>query len=357
MILLNPGPVVLSDRVRNALLKPDLCHREPEFSDLQNNIRKKLLAIYDLDPNDWAAILLTGSGTSAMEAMVTSLVPQNGKLLIIENGVYGERLKKIAEIYSINHCSLTLQWGEKIDLEKLQDQLENDQEISHLAVVHHETTTGRLNSIEAIGILCQQNDVKLLLDGVSSFGAEEIDFEKWGISACAATANKCLHAVPGTSFVVTRRADLPEANTKKRTLYLDLETYCKNQDKGGTPFTQSVQTFYALDEALSEMQEQGGWLARYEKYKTLSLQVREGLFSMGIKGLMSAEESSVVLNAYDLPVGVSYEQLHDHLKENGFVIYAGQGELAKTMFRVSTMGEISAEDMQRFIVTVEMLIQ
>ena len=352
MILLNPGPVVLSERVRNALLKPDLCHREPEFADLQNRLREKLLAVYDLSPKDWAAILLTGSGTSAMEAMITSLVPELGKILIIENGVYGERLKKIAEIYSINHCSLSLQWGEQINLDQLQKQLETNQEITHLAIVHHETTTGRLNPIEAVGKLCKNNNVKLLLDGVSSFGAEQIDFEKWGISACAATANKCLHAVPGTSFVITRREVLPEANTKQRTLYLDLKTYCENQDKGGTPFTQSVQTFYALDEALSEMQEQGGWQARHEKYQTLSLQVREGLSFLGIKGLMSAEESSVVLNAYDLPDGVSYEQLHDHLKENGFVIYAGQGELAKTMFRVSTMGEIRTKDMDRFIVAV-----
>lgn len=352
MILLNPGPVNLSDRVRQALLKPDLCHREPEFTQLQNAIRTKLLAIYDLSPDDWAAILLTGSGTSAMEAMITSLVPDNGKLLIIENGVYGERLTKIAGIHAINHCTLALPWGEKIDLEQLQNRLETDQEITHLAVVHHETTTGRLNSIEATGMLCQQNGVRLLVDGVSSFGAEQLEFEAWGISACAATANKCLHAVPGTSFVITRRQELPDPGAKKRTLYLDLTSYCHHQDKGGTPFTQSVQCFYALDEALSEMREEGGWRTRHGKYKALSLQVREGLALMGVSGLMPVEESSVVLNAYHLPGNISYERLHDHLKENGFVIYAGQGDLAKTLFRVSTMGEISTEDMTRFIAAV-----
>lgn len=357
MILLNPGPVNLSERVRQALLKPDLCHREPEFRLLQTAIRTKLLEIYDLSPEDWAAILLTGSGTSAMEAMITSLVPVYGKLLIIENGVYGERLTKIAGIYAINHCTLSLSWGEKIDLEQLQNRLESDQEITHLAVVHHETTTGRLNCIEAVGLLCQQHGVKLLVDGVSSFGAEQLEFEAWGISACAATANKCLHAVPGTSFVITRRQDLPDPDAKKRTLYLDLSSYCQHQDQGGTPFTQSVQCFYALDEALSEMREQGGWRSRHGKYQTLSLQVREGLASMGVCGLMPVEESSVVLNAYHLPENVSYDQLHDHLKENGFVIYAGQGDLAKTLFRVSTMGEISEEDILRFISVVSKIVR
>lgn len=356
MILLNPGPVVLTERVRQALLKPDLCHREPEFTQLQNSIREKLLTIYDLDPQEWAAILLTGSGTSAMEAMISSLVPHDGKVLIIANGVYGERLAKIAEIYQLNHSKYSLAWCEEIDPDRLEEILAADDEISHLAVVHHETTTGRLNDISAIGHLCKRFGIKVFLDGVSSFGAEEIDFDAWNISACAATANKCLHAVPGTSFVITRRDLLPAQDSKKRNLYLDLETYCRNQDQGGTPFTQSVQTFYALDEALNEILEQGGWQTRHEQYSELALQVREGLAELGINGLLPVLQSSIVLNTYYLPEGVSYEQLHDHLKDNGFVIYAGQGDLSKTMFRISTMGEISSADMQRFLSVISELI-
>lgn len=352
MLLLNPGPVVLSQRVREAMLKPDLCHREPEFTALQNSIREQLLAVYDLNPEDWAAILLTGSGTSAMEAMITSLVPHAGKLLIIENGVYGERLSKIAEIYAIPHSRLVLQWGEQIDIDAVAARLDQDEAITHVAVVHHETTTGRLNPIEELGAICQARGAVLLMDGVSSFGAEAINFEEWGVSACAATANKCLHGVPGTSFVITRRTALPEPGAKKRSLYLDLESYCRNQDKGGTPFTQSVQTFYALDEALREMHEQGGWQARHAQYHALARQVREGLAALGIDALLSEDDSSVVLNAYDLPQGVSYTQLHDHLKAAGFVIYAGQGDLAKTLFRISTMGEISEADITRLLAAI-----
>lgn len=355
MILLNPGPVTLSERVRRALAGPDLCHREPEFAQLQNAIRQKLLRVYDLDPSVHAAVLLTGSGTSAMEAMVASLVPGSGKLAVIENGVYGERLARIAAIHDIAHVALRLAWGEAIDLAALAVWLDEHEEVTHLAVVHHETTTGRLNPIGAIGRLCKERGVDLLVDGVSSFGAEALDFEDWGISACAATANKCLHGVPGTSFVLARRDALSANGTPPRTLYLDLSTYCREQDKGGTPFTQSVQTFYALAEALAEFDEEGGWRVRHERYAALASQVREGLRAMGIRPLLPEGASSVVLNAYHLPDGVGYEQLHDHLKAHGFVIYSGQGALARSIFRVSTMGAVTAADMDRLLAALRTL--
>lgn len=349
-ILLNPGPVVLSKRVREAMLRPDLCHREAEFAELQNTIRDDLLEVYSLDKQNWAAILMTGSGTAAMEAMMTSLVPGHGKVLIIENGVYGERLTKIAEIYQINHVTLHQEWGDEIDLKILEGELQYHEEISHVAVVHHETTTGRLNDLAAIAEVCKQHDVPILLDGVSSFGAEDIDFEAWNITACAATANKCLHAVPGTSFVISRRNAFEQMQgTPARTLYLNLASYLEQQDKNGTPFTQSVQTFYALSEALKELKDAGGQQQRKQDYWNRLNIVRDGLEKLGIDALMPTEDCSCVLNAFHLPEGIDYETLHDALKQEDFVIYAGQGGLAKSLFRISCMGEISEDDMQRFV--------
>ncbi len=350
MILLNPGPVNLSERVRQALLRPDLCHREVEFSELQSSIRDKLLEVYDLDPVRWAAVLLTGSGTAAVEAMLTTLVPASGRLLIIENGVYGERLSQIASIHRIDHQRLSYPWGEAVDLEEIETHLR--QGITHLALIHHETTTGRLNKLAEIGGLCKRRNIHLLIDGVSSFGAEQLDFEPWGIAACAATANKCLHGVPGASFVIVHREALSKPDLPKRTLYLDLEIYCRMQDEGSTPFTQSVQAFYALKEALDELREQGGWWARHGSYRELVNLVREGLVSFGIQPLLGREDCSVVLNAFYLPCGLSYSAFHDRLKANGFVIYAGQGKLAKSIFRVSTMGAITCQDMERFLAVV-----
>jgi 2-aminoethylphosphonate-pyruvate transaminase len=356
-ILLNPGPVVLSERVRNAMLRPDLCHREEEFAELQNNIRSVLLNVYPLPEKDWAAILMTGSGTAAMEAMMTSMIPDHGKVLIIENGVYGERLSKIAELHKINFMTLHHEWGQKVDLKLLEDELRYHEELTHVAVVHHETTTGRLNDLAGISEVCARYKLPVLLDGVSSFGAEDIDFETWNISACAATANKCLHAVPGTSFVICHRKALDEMRgTNPRTLYLDLSSYLKSQDANGTPFTQSVQTFYALAEALQELKDQGGQQARKKEYWDRLDIVRDGLDSLGIKALMSKEDCSCVLNSFYLPEGINYETLHHKLKENGFVIYAGQGGLAKSVFRISCMGEIHEDDMQRFISVMEEIV-
>ena len=357
-ILLNPGPVVLSERVRNALLKPDLCHREQEFIDLQNRIRQNLLDVYQLPSDKWAGILFTGSGTSAMEAMMTSFIPAHGKVLIIENGVYGERLTKIAQIHDIDHVVLHHEWGDEIDLDKLEGELQYHKELSHVAVVHHETTTGRLNDINEIAGLCEQyGNVPLLLDAVSSFGAEDIKFDAWNIAACAATANKCLHAVPGTSFVVGNRDNIKQMSaTPARTLYLDLVTYLKNQDNNGTPFTQSIQTFYALDEALDELKDNGGWQQRHKQYWKLMDIVRSGLESLNIKSYFDKEDCSCVLNAFHLPDGITYEELHDKLKIAGYVIYAGQGGFAKSLFRISCMGEIKESDMERFIDEMEKIV-
>jgi len=358
-ILLNPGPVVLSERVRQSLLKPDLCHREQEFIDLQNKIRTDLLNVYQLPAELWASIVLTGSGTSAMEAMMTSLVPAHGKVLIIENGVYGERLTYIAQTHDIDHVVMHHEWGEEIDLAKLEGELQYHDELLHVAIVHHETTTGRLNNIEAIAKLCQQHsNISILLDGVSSFGAEEIKFEEWNIAACAAASNKCLHGVPGISFVIANREAMTQMSaTPARTLYLDLVTYLKCQDENGTPFTQSIQTFYALAEALNELKDAGGWNKRQQQYWNLMNIVRSGLQELNIKSCLKRDETSCVLNSFHLPEGISYEELHDKLKQAGFIIYAGQGGFANSLFRISCMGEISDSDMERFVEEIGKIVK
>jgi len=355
MILLNPGPVVLSERVRRALGNPDLCHREPEFAALQGTIRQRLVDVYGLSPSRYAAVLLTASGTGAMEAMVTSLVPEGGRLAIIENGIYGERLSRIAEVHGVAHAAFRLGWGDPIDLGRLSAWLVEHAETTHLVVVHHETTTGRLNPVAEIGEVCRARGIRLLVDAVSSFGGEALDFDGWGIAACAATANKCLHGVPGASFVILRREMLPAAGARPRTLYLDLGTYCRAQDRGETPFTQSVQVFYALAEALAEFGEEGGWTARHARYARLAGQVRAGLTTLGFRPVLPEEASSVVLTAYHLPEGLTYAVLHDHLKAHGFVIYSGQGRLANSIFRLSTMGAIAAVDIDRLLETFRAL--
>lgn len=354
MLLLNPGPVTLSERVRRSMLQTDLCHRESEFFDLQDQIRQRLLRVYDLAPSTWAPVLLTGSGTAAVEAMISSMMPADGCLLSIENGVYGERISAIAARHGIAYDTLSSGWGGRIDIDAIAARLDSDPRITHVAVVHHETTTGRLNPIEEIGALCKARGIGVLLDAVSSFGAEAIDFERAGIIAAAAGANKCLHGVPGACFVLADRAALEQG--APRTLYLDLAAWNRAQDSRGTPFTPSVHTYYALLEALCEYEDEGGLAARHTRYRQLAEQVREGLAALGIQSLIDPDQSSVVLRAYKLPAGIDYPLLHDALKAEGFIIYAGQGALSKEMFRISTMGAVTAADMARLVAAIGSLI-
>lgn len=350
MLLLNPGPVSLSERVRGSLLQPDLCHRESEFFDLQDEARGRLLATYSLDPAQWTAVLMTASGTAAVESMVASLVPSTGRLLIVENGVYGERIALICAQYGIAHERAVGDWMRPLDFNAIGAQLSSrpkDSAFTHVAIVHHETTTGRLNELRALATLCRERGAAMLVDAVSSFGAEPIDFSEPALSAVAATANKCLHGVPGAAFVVVRRKDLQKAAS--RTYYLDLGRLARLQDERNTPFTPAVHAYYALVEALREYEEQGGRPARYARYAALAERVRSGLAALGVAAAVPAAESSVVLRAYKLPAGLSYAQLHDALKADGFVIYAGQGNLSKTLFRISTMGEVTSPDIERLL--------
>jgi 2-aminoethylphosphonate-pyruvate transaminase len=357
MLLLNPGPVSLSERVRASLLKPDLCHRESEFFDLQDEVRRRLLGCYSLDPGGWSAVLITASGTAAVESMLAALVPERGRLLVVENGVYGERIAQICSQYGIAHERLSTDWLLAPDLGAIAATLDaapHAAAFTHVAVVHHETTTGRLNDLKGLLALCRARSIGLLIDAVSSFGAEAIDFSDSALTAVAATANKCLHGVPGAAFVIARRGAL--AGAVSRTYYLDLARLAGLQDRRNTPFTPAVHAYYALLEALREYQEQGGRAARHDHYAALAEQVRAGLGRLGIATVIPPQESSVVLRAYRLPQAITYGALHDGLKADGFVIYAGQGNLSHSLFRISTMGDLHSADIERLLQSFRRLL-
>ena len=344
-ILLNPGPVSLSEGVRRAVTRVDLCHREPEYFELQDEVIRGLLDIYQCDPAQWAAVLIGGSGTSAMEAMMVSLLPSTAQVLVLENGVYGERLSRIANIYGIQHQALKVPWGEEIDLKTLTDLLATG-DFSHVAAVHHETTTGRLNPVAAIASLCTEYQVQLLLDAVSSFGAESIPIEQASLQAISATANKCLHGIPGLAMVLCRR-DALKQDIEPRSLSLHLPAWAEQQAKQSTPFTPPVNALLGLAQSLKELDKQGGWQSRRSRYRELANRVAETCEELGVEAWLPAMESSCVLRSYHLPAGLTYDELHDGLKQHGFIIYAGQGDLAEALFRISTMGEISDYDMAR----------
>ena len=347
-ILLNPGPVSLSPGVRKAAAATDLCHREPEFLALQDRVRNKLTEVYGLDSTRWLAVTLGGSGTTALEAMISSLVPRQGRMLVVENGVYGERLSRIAEVHGIEHESLAHGWSDAWDLDRIANALAGSR-FTHVAAVHHETTTGRLNPVEDLARLCEKAGASLLLDSVSSFGADAIPFDSPALVACAATANKCLHGITGLCFAMLRRDQLESSVKPPRTLTLDLAMWASQQEQHSTPFTPSVNGFLALDRALDELAAAGGWTSRQARYRYLAGKVAEQLAQQGIERLLPVAESSCVLHAYRLPRNRTYAQVHDGLKQRGFIVYAGQGALSGGMFRISTMGDITDYDLERLL--------
>jgi len=347
-ILLNPGPVTLTDRVRSAMCKADWCHREPEFAALTQSINARLARVYDAAEDDYASVLLTGSGTLAVEAMLSSFAPVRGRTLIVANGVYGERMAGMLRAMQRPSELLSAEWDAPIDLAAVEEALVADPGISHVATVHHETTTGRLNALGDLGALCGKLGRALLLDAVSSFGAEEIGFRDWNLEAVAGTANKCLHGVPGLSFVLARREALAETRDPPNSVYLDLRRYYSAQHGDGySPFTQAVQVAFALSAALDEFHEAGGWRQRRRRYGEIGNAVRECLRGLGVATLIPEEDYSSVMCSYRIPPGVNYDALHGSLKARGFVIYAGQARLSECIFRIAHMGAISDGDVDR----------
>lgn len=354
-ILLNPGPVTLSPGVRAAAIRSDLCHREPEFIAAQSAVISGLLDVYGCDPGAWTAVTLGGSGTIAMEAMLSSLVHGDDRVLIIDNGVYGQRLAQIADIHGIPHETERFPWGHEIDIQRINEQLSRGT-YTYLAVVHHETTTGRLNSLAVLAGICLQHGVRLLADTVSSFGAEEIPFRHESLAACAGTANKCLHGLPGLAFVIVRN-DLLAQRQPQRSLYMNLATWADKQRQSSTPFTPPVPAVLALQQALEELSSHGGWTARRARYLYLANAVEAALANAGVEPWLATGESSCVLRSYRLPSEMSYQEVHAGFKRNGFTIYGGQGNLSQHMFRISTMGDINDLDLVRLTEAIREIFQ
>jgi 2-aminoethylphosphonate-pyruvate transaminase len=346
--LLNPGPVTLSRSVRESLMREDLCHRDPEFSILQMDVRRRLASVYESAQRDYSPVLLTGSGTAAVEAMVGSFVPRNGKALVVANGIYGERMATMLQVHKKEFEVVASDMMDPMNIAEVDRRLENDRRISHVLAVHHETTTGRLNDIASLGAVCRRRQVPLLLDAVSSFGGEHIEFEEWNLQACAATANKCLHGVPGVAFVLARRDVLESPTSDAPCLYLDLFRNFQEQEAGFPMFTPAVQATFALQAALIELEGQGGWKKRNVHYQNLSKIVRDDLRSQSYRLLLKDErEYSSILTSFVLPPDIPFEALFRDLKEKGFVIYSGQRALNGKIFRIAIMGDLDTDDMRR----------
>jgi 2-aminoethylphosphonate-pyruvate transaminase len=344
-ILLNPGPANTSRSVREALVMPDLCHREPEFFEVMRECRERLVRAAGC-AEGFAAVLFTGSGTAAVEAAVCSAVPRDRGLLIVNNGVYGDRLARIARVHGIPAEVLTYDVTTPVSPADVEAAFRARPELSHVAVVHHETTTGLLNPVMDVARVAAREGRRVLIDAMSSLFGERLQVDTDGVDFVMASANKCLQGVPGMAFVLGRRSALDAlAGQLPRSVYLDLHGHYVTQERDNTPFTPAVQVLHAMRQALVELEAEGV-VNRIARYAENARVLRHGMAALGFGILVPEGARSNILTTFRLLPGLAYDPLHDAMKRRGYVIYAGQGDIRTYAFRVSNMGTLTPRDME-----------
>lgn len=347
MIIFSPGPANISQRVRLALTKPDIGHRESEFTDLLQETRSLLLQVCGV-PRGYSCAVLSGSGTTGIEASITSLCQASTGALILSNGVYGERAAQIAQVFGIPHTLEKFDWTAPIPLDRVEELVSSTGHDS-VYLIHHETTTGVLNTLPAVAEIAKAHDKWVMVDAVSSIGGEELDLPGWGVDLVIGSANKCIRGVPGASFVVISDGFREVISQRKPVAFsTDLVSTLNREDEGETPFTPPVQTMYALREACQELLEEGV-ANRICHYRDIANTLRDGLSNLGLSFFVPRHHLSNTMTSVMLPQGASYEMLHHPLKEQGYVIYKSQGALSERTFRLGTIGVLSRDDVLGFL--------
>lgn len=346
-ILLNPGPGTTSKSVKKALLVNDICPREEEFGALMHDITDGLLAIGNAK-KEHEACLFASSGTGAVEAMLTSALDDSKKVLIVTNGAYGIRMKQICESYNLPHETIH-EFGDFPDVKAIKEQLSKG-EFTHLAMIHHETSTGMMNPLEEISLLCTELEVTLIVDAMSSYGAYPIDLLKTKVDYLAASSNKCIQGMAGLSFVVFHKKQLEELKKTSGNFYFDLYSQWKYlKEKGQLRFTPPVQICYAFKQAIDETLKETV-AARWSRYQENWQIIHDGMQELGFELYLPSDQQSKILLAIKrtgiLPKG--FDHFHDHLYKNDITVYPGVIPESDT-FRMAVIGDLKKEDLVHVI--------
>jgi 2-aminoethylphosphonate-pyruvate transaminase len=349
-VLFSPGPVMTSARVKAALVHHDVCHRDGDYSAVVERLQRKLRPVFGASPAH-ETLLITGSGTAAMEMAISSAIPPGKKILVVANGAFGERLDEIAALHGLERIVLRYAWGTLPEPRDVARALEADADIAGVVMIHHETSVGLLNPVGEVGRICHQRGVTLIVDAVSALGAEDIDVVRDHVDICYSSANKCLHSVSGVSFLcVAPHVWERIANIAPRVYYLDmLRTRRYLEELRQTPFTPAVSSFFALETALDELAEQGGVPARRELYRRRNLRIRRVLADLGFESYTNTGRESPTISTFRLPDGLSVEGLYAAMKDRGFIIYRAKGELSGRHVQVANMGELSDGTIDAFL--------
>ncbi len=352
-VLLNPGPATTTDSVKYAQIATDICPRESEFGDMMGWINTELTS-FVAAPKDFTTIMFGCSGTGADEAMICSVVPENGHILIVDNGSYGNRLAKIADVYKLNYTVFKSSTYEPLDIELLEKEFAS-KKYTHLGIVYHETTTGLLNRLDIICPLAKKYGIVTVVDAVSAYCGMEMNLEKLGIDFMASTSNKNIQGMAGIGFVVCKKEELLKTKSiPLRCYYLNLyDQYEYFQKTKQTRFTPPVQTLYALRQAIIETKVETV-KKRYERYTGCWNVLVEAVKKLNLKMLVNEENQSHLITAIFDPDTPKYnfEEFHDFAASNGFTIYPGKLGNINT-FRIANIGSIQVEDMKKFVIKLE----
>ncbi|MBD8497887.1 2-aminoethylphosphonate--pyruvate transaminase [Paenibacillus arenosi] len=351
--LLTPGPLTTTRTVKEEMLL-DRCTWDDEYKSMTQQIRSQLLNLAGADPVKYTTVLMQGSGTFTVESVLTSTIRDEDKLLIVTNGAYGERIVQIAACIGLQHTEYRVNFDEQPNESDIRSILENDPSISHIAMVHCETTTGILNPLDMISKLSIAYRKTLIIDAMSSFGGIEIDVPSLGIDYLISSANKCIQGVPGFGFVIANKEKLTACEGIARSLSLDLYDQWQGMDKDGKwRFTSPTHVVAAFSKALEELVQEGGVAARFIRYRGNNALLRERLAQLGIHAYIASDKQSPIITTFLFPnESFSFPHFYAYTKARGFVIYPGKLTDVDT-FRIGNIGEIDYEDIEQLCTIIE----
>jgi 2-aminoethylphosphonate aminotransferase len=345
-LLFNPGPTNVHDDVRRALLAPDTCHREGEFTALLAALNEDLISVLG-GQGTHVSIPFVSSGTGANEAILASI---HGTLLVAVAGPYSERIVVIARRLGVPTETVEFAPLDGVDAATVAHVLSGRNDIGHLFVVHHETTTGVIAPLRQLGELCASRGVLLAVDGISSIGGHAFHLERDHVAFCSLNTNKCLESIPGLSFALVRRDVLESLQDRSRSYYFDLHAQWRClQERGETRFTTATQLVRAARVAVSRLVAEG-YDRRVARYARLRRRLLEGLVRLGLSLVPVPEDKASNLHVLvHQPAGLSYAELHDALLVRGIVIYSDRATIERGHLFFATMGAIDESEIDYFL--------
>jgi 2-aminoethylphosphonate-pyruvate transaminase len=351
--LLTPGPLTTSATVKAAMTR-DWGSRDASFIAINRRVRERLVELVG-GGDTYICVPLQGSGTFAVEAMIGTLLPKAGKLLVLMNGAYGKRAAKICDYMGRTHADLEWAEDQAVDPRRVEAALKSDAAITHVFVVQCETTSGVLNPVAEVGKVVAAAGRRLLIDSMSAFGALPLDAREVAFDAVAASSNKCIEGVPGVGFVIGRRAAFEAAKGNAHSLSLDLHDQWTAMEKTAQwRFTPPIQVIVAFEQALREHAEEGGVAGRGARYRNNCRILVEGMRALGFETLLPDHLQAPIIVTFRMPSDprFKFESFYDRLRDQGYVIYPGKLTVADS-FRIGCIGRLGEPEMMGALAAVK----